>query len=333
MPDSAPLAVSRPSFAGEHEALRTGAALVDRSHLGRLELLGRDRARFLQGLVTCDVKALGAGSGAFGFIPSNQGKILSSVVVLVLTDRLWLQLPSGKEREISQHLSKYVLADDVEIRPLTDMQPITVAGPRAAELLAEVGELPAEPFGHRRAMVGGIEVQIVREDLLGVAAFTLWVSASVGGALTESLLERPGVAPAGNEALELVRLEAGIPAFGEDYGSDHFPQETGLEPRAVSYTKGCYLGQEVIARIHYRGKANRAARRLVFLDGLPSTGARLLSESGEDVGRVGSVGESPTLGPLGLAVLHRKSYEPGTELAVEGGGRARIEELPAHPCD
>ncbi|HEX4952858.1 MAG TPA: hypothetical protein VF017_05620 [Thermoanaerobaculia bacterium] len=328
MPDSAPASLSRPSLAEEHEALCSGVALVDRAPLGRLELLGRDRARFLQGLVTCDVKGLATGQGAFGFVPSSQGKILSSLVVLALPDRLWLLLPPGKGREISQHLGKYVLADDVQILPLADMVPITLAGPRAGEVLAEVGELPAEPFEHRRAVVTGIEVHLLREALLGVPAFTLLVSASVVKPLVAQLLQRPGVVPAGNEALELARIEAGIPAFGIDYGPDHFPQETGLEPLGVSYTKGCYLGQEVIARIHYRGKANRAARRLVFLNDLPLPGARLLTEAGEEVGTLGSVAESPTLGRLGIAVLHRKSYEPGTELAVEGGGRVRLEELP-----
>jgi folate-binding protein YgfZ len=305
------------------------AALVDRSFVGRLELLGADRHRFLHGLVTCEVKGLSPGQGGYGFFPNAQGKILADAVVLVLPDRLWLELPPGHGKLISEHLGRYLIADRVEVLPLADMLPLSLVGPQAEAVLAAHAELPAGRFAHRRAMVLGIEVCLARGPVAGQPAFTLWASASVAEPLVEELLGLPGIVPAGFEALEGARIEAGRPAFGTDFGTDHFPQETGLEELAVSYAKGCYLGQEVIARIHYRGKANRAARRLVFDGPPPAAGSRLLVD-GEEVGRVGSAAAAAEGSgrALGIAVVHRKAYEPGTRLAVEGGGWARVEELP-----
>jgi folate-binding protein YgfZ len=316
----------------EYQAITRGTALVDLSPAGRLELLGADRQRFLNGLATCDVKGLGAGQGAYGFFTNAQGKILADAVILALADRLWLRVPPGRGRALSEHLRKYLIADRVEVLPLADMLPLSLVGPGAEGLMAAHAELPAKAYDHSRAEIAGIEVCLVREPVGGQPAFTLWASASVAAGLAESLLGLSGVSPAGLEPLERARVEAGWPAFGADFGADHFPQETGLEERAVSYTKGCYLGQEVIARIHYRGKANRAARRLLF-DGAepPPRGCRLLFD-GEEVGRAGSAAVDAAGRALGIAVLHRKAYEPGTRLALEGGGEAVVAELePAPP--
>ena len=314
----------------ERRAIRQGVALVDRSFVGRLELLGADRHRFLNGLVTCDVKGLSPGRGAYGFFPGVQGKILADALVLALPDRLWLELPPGHGKAIADHLGKYLIADRVEVVPLADMLPLSLVGPGAEAVLAAHAELPAGRFDHLRAMVLGVEVCLVRGPVAGRPGFTLWASASVAGSLAQELLALPGVLPAGFDALERARVEAGWPAFGADFGPDHFPQESGLEELAVSYTKGCYLGQEVIARIHYRGKANRAARRLLFEgDEPPPRGSRLLA-NGEEVGVLGSAAAAPegSSQALGIAVIHRKANEPGTRLEVEGDGSAQVEELP-----
>lgn len=316
----------------EAAAVASGVALVDRSYQGRLEILGADRQRFLHGLVSCDVKGLAPGSGAYGFFPTGQGKIQADVVVLALEDRLWLELPPGLGAAISAHLAKFVIADRVEVLPLADMLPLTLVGPGAEALLADAvelppgDELPTERFGHSRAMVRGIEVALVRHELAGRPAFTLWTSASVAPALLDELRASAGVVPAGYGAVERVRVLAGVPAFGRDFGPENFPQETGLEEQAVSYTKGCYLGQEIIARIHYRGKANHVARRLVFTGEPPARGAALLHE-GQEVGKVGSVARGWDGEAVGIAVLHRRGAEPGTRLAIDGGGEAEVREL------
>src|SRR6185295_17093899 len=184
--------------AGEVRALREGCGLADRSWTGRLELLGADRHRFLNAYVTCDVKGLTPGEGAYGFFTNPKGGILSDVVVLVHEDRLWLQLPPGQEDAMAAHLRKYVLSDRVELRPLEDMLPISLLGPRSAEAL-DTELPPAGDWRHVRARVHGTEVALQRTGRLGTEAFTLWVSASIAGPLTETLLEIPGVVPAGFE--------------------------------------------------------------------------------------------------------------------------------------
>lgn len=315
----------------EYRALAGGVGLLDRSWTARLELSGADRQRFLGGLTTCEVKGLAPGEGAYGFFPGPQGKVLADAVILALPERLWLELPPGLGEEIAAHLRKYVITDRVEVRDLADeVLPLALAGPGAAALVASWVEPPAGRWRHGPATIAGVEVELQRRPLAGVEAFTLWTPAAAAASLAEGLAAAGGAMPVGFDAYERLRVENGVPAFGRDFGRDHFPQESGLEEQAVSYTKGCYLGQEVIARIHYRGRANRAARRLLFSSASPPpAGSRLLFE-GEEVGTVGSAVASTQFGhAVGIAVLHRKANAPGTRLEVEGGGEAEVAALPA----
>lgn len=318
-------------------ALREGVGVADRLGVGRLEILGADRQRFVSGLVTCDVKALRAGQGCYGFFTSGQGKILADVVVLALEDRLWLEVPAGKGEEIAGHLRKYLVADRVEVRALEDVVPILVVGERAAALLAEAGVegLPEDVWGHRAvrlAVAGEVEARVVRQGRCGIEALALWVSGAASVPVQEWLIGR-GAVPLGLEALEVVRVEAGIGRFGADFGPANFPQETGAEAEAVSYTKGCYLGQEIVARIHYRGGVQNGLRGLVFSGETPpepGTSLVLAEPEGErEVGRVGSAVASPRFGrTIGLGILHRRGWEPGTRLRVASGGEAEVVALP-----
>jgi folate-binding protein YgfZ len=315
----------------EYRALCESCAVVDRSEAGRLELLGKDRQRFINAYLTCDVKGLTPGGGAYGFVTSHQGRILSDVVVLAHEDRLWLELGPDQEEPIAEHLKKFILADRVEIRPLGDLLPLSLIGPRSAEILgAAAADLPEGAWSHGRRMVLGTEVTVQRGGPSVPWAYTLWVSASIAPHLIESLAEA-GVVEAGSEALEILRTEKGLPRFGRDYGAENFPQETGLE-EAVSYTKGCYLGQEVVARIHYRGGVQKSLRGLVFEGEPPAPGAALLVE-GRESGTVTTIVRSPALGgrDVGLAILHRRASAPGTRLEVAGGGMAEVRELPLAP--
>ncbi|HEY2293994.1 MAG TPA: glycine cleavage T C-terminal barrel domain-containing protein [Thermoanaerobaculia bacterium] len=309
--------------AEEYRALREGCGLADRSWMGRLEIRGADRHRFLNAYVTCDVKGVAPGEGAYGFLTSHQGRILSDLVVTALEDRLWLLLPPGQDEAVAKHLQKYILADRVEVLPLADMMPITLIGPRAAEALGDAEPPPPGDWRHVRSRVHGTEVELQRSGRLGAEAYTLWASASVARSLVEGLLENPAVRRVGVEALEVLRAEAGIPRFGQDFGPENFPQETGAE-EAVSYTKGCYLGQEVVARIHYRGGVQKTLRSLVFDGPAPAPGTPLL-HAGRAAGAATTVVESPALGrALGLGILHRRAAAPGTRLEMQGGGVAEV---------
>jgi folate-binding protein YgfZ len=284
------------------------------------------------------VKGLQAGQGTYGFLTSAQGKILADVAVLALADRLWLELPAGVEDEIAAHLRKYVVTDRVEIRPLPDLVALLVVGPRAKELLADGQPLPGAVWEHRETRVGDVEARVVRQGRCGVEAFALWVPAAAAGAVGEALLaaaSRRGIAPAGRmapEALERARVEAGIGRFGRDFGPANFPQETGEEREAVSYDKGCYLGQEVVARIHYRGGVQHALRGLLLPGAeAPPLGTPLLLEQRE-VGRLTSAVLSSRLGrPIGLAMLHRRGWEPGTRLRLPEGADGGEAEVVAPP--
>ncbi len=306
--------------------------MVDRSSGGRIELLGADRQRFANAYLTCEVKALAPGGGAYGFITSAQGRILSDAVVLALEDRLWMEVGPGQEGPIADHLKKYILADRVEIRPLADMRPVSLIGPGIVPILGAIlgSELPDEAWAHTHRTVLGTEVRLQRGGPSVPWDYTLWAAASLAPHLIEKL-ERNGARRAGFEALEILRVEKGLPRFGRDYGPENFPQETGLE-EAVNYTKGCYLGQEVVARIHYRGGVQKVLRGLAFEgETAPERGTALLAD-GRPAGTVGSVVRSPRLDlTVGLSILHRRAAAPGTRLELAGGGAAEVRELPLVP--
>lgn len=315
----------------EREALLAGAALVERPAAGRLRLAGADRLRFLNGLVTCEVKGLAEGEGVYGFVTSLQGRILADVVVLAVADELWLEVPAGEEEAaVATHLGKYLIADRVEIASL-DAEVVTLAGPGVATLLEASlgrGSLPSEPWSHRPAALAGAPGRVVRRGIAPVETFDLWLQPGAGSAV-HAHLQAEGAVPAGAEAWDVLRVERGIPAFGRDFGPDNFPQETGLGEQAVSYDKGCYLGQEIVARIHYRGGVNKSLRGLRFpgLDTPPPTGTELLAE-GRPAGTVGTSALSPDHGPIALAILHNRANAPGTILDLPSGATAEVTSLP-----
>jgi folate-binding protein YgfZ len=298
--------------------LREGCGLTEPSGRGLLEISGKDRLRFLHAYVTCDVKGLAPGQGAYGFFTSAQGRILSDAVLLALDDRLWVEVGPGQETPIADHLRKFILADRVEIRPLDEMATVTLVGPRTPEILGhDLSGLDA-PWKHA-PLLDGLLVQ--RRGRMGAPAWTVWAPAAEETALRERLTEA-GARPVDAEALDVLRTEEGIPSFGQDFGPDNFPQETGIED-AVSYTKGCYLGQEIVARIHYRGGVQKTLCGL-WIEGEVAPGAALLHE-GRPAGAATTVVRSPAQGrTLGLGILHKRASEPGTRLEVEGGGAAEV---------
>lgn len=315
--------------AEEVEALHTACALVDRSWLDRLEITGADRGRFLNGMVTCEVRDLEEGGGAYGFVTSRKGGVLADFALLELGDRYLLELQPGRGPATAEHLGKYVLADRVEIRPAPEPLPLTLVGPAGREVLRELledgfPEAVEARWGHGEVVIAGRSVRLAARPLLGEEAWTLWTAAGDARAVAEAVLASPPAVPAGFDALDTVRIEAGVPCWGRDYDESNLPQETGIE-EALNFTKGCYLGQEVVARIHYRGGVNRGVRFLQFDGDEPPEAGTELSLDGRSVGRVGSVAVSAVLeGPVGLALLHKRGAETGTRLEVAGGGEAEV---------
>ena len=308
------------SFERDIRLLTAEAALCEPAPSSRLELMGPDRERFFGGMVTAAVEGLEPGSGRFGFITDVRGRILASASVLALEDRLWLEIPKGRGRTIIEHLEKYIVTDQVEILPLGDMAAVRVAGPQAAAILTDLGagaagEL-AEPWSHAQVELLDYQARLVREGHSAVPAFSLWQSSAIAPLLAEDLADA-GIPRVGAEATEALRIGHGHPLWGVDYDDSNLPQETGIED-AVDYEKGCYLGQEIVARIHYRGQPARRMCRLVFERGhTPSAGAKIEFD-GRVVGTVTSV--SPSLrddAAFGLALLPRRAVEALPEAKVE----------------
>jgi aminomethyltransferase len=318
----------------EHRLLRRSCGVADRSWMPALQLTGEDRARFLNGLATCDVKTPSSGQGCYGFLTDAKGKILADVAILVEEERLLLELPPGRARAIAEHLQKYIIADRVEVNPIDDEVGLAVVGPAARQRLeALVGEdaLPEHDWEHRRVSLLGREVLVCQHPRLGAAGFLMRAPAAAAADLFGDLVRHRAsgeVTAVGYLAMEMARVEEGLPLLGVDLGEDTLPQETGFV-EAVSYTKGCYLGQEVVARIHYRGHVNRHLRGVVLEgDGLPPAGAAVTLD-GEGVGTVTSPVRSPELGrPIALSLIHRKASDPGTRVEVESSGGAEVTELP-----
>jgi folate-binding protein YgfZ len=313
--------------AAEMASLREGAAWALRAD-ERLDLAGADRVRFLNNLVTCDVMALAPGRAARGFFTHAKGGVLADVDVVALADRFRLVLPAGRGAAIRAHCERYRIADRVELAERADLAALSLRGERAPELLARLG-VAAPAAGERCAAdLEGVAVGVRREARGREPRFELEAASPDRDALVAALTRvgaTLGLVSACDAAVDCARVEDGELAWGVDYGEESFPQETG-EEAAVSFTKGCYLGQEVVARIHYRGGVQRQARGLRFAGAPPALGAELLHD-GRPCGRVTSLAISPRHGAIGLALVHRRA-EPPAELAVAGGGTATLVALP-----
>jgi folate-binding protein YgfZ len=304
-----------------HRALTDGAGLADRSELGKLALTGAQAKEFLNGQISNDVEALHPGSGCYAALLTNKGKMLGDLRVLdtgaellLLTERIALQA-------LFDGLRRGAIGWDADLHKRTlQLGLLSVIGPRAREVTG-AGELPVEEHANRRSELGGAPVLLVTTDL-GVDVVC---PAEHTAAVREALLAAGAVA-VDDAAAEVVRVESGRPRYGIDLDETTIPQEADLNARAVSFTKGCYVGQETVARLHYRGRPNRRLRGLRLSAPAPSGTPLRLGE--REVGRLGSVAVSPRHGPIALAIL-RREVEPGDVLgAGEDGVEGRVVELP-----
>lgn len=314
-------------------ALRDGVALVAGVEADLLDLAGADRVRFLHNLTTSDVRVLAAGGSQRAFVTDAQGHVLADADVVALDDRLRLRLPAGRGAAIAAHLARYRVAERVELEARPELALAELRGAGAAALLAALGvAAPVAAGEHRSARLADAEVRVralpraraPRFELVADAAALAAACAALrAGGRGRGLVEPPAA------VLAAARIEDGELAWGVDYGADNFPQETG-EEGAVSTAKGCYLGQEVVARIHFRGQVQRVARGLLFdPDAEVAAGEELLAADGRPAGRATSVAYSHALGrPVALALVARRAAEPGGRLATAAGARAEVRALP-----
>ena len=306
--------------ADEYRALTEGCGLVDRAGRGRLALTGADRREFLHGQITQDIETLEPGHGRYAALLTHKGKMLSDMRVLDLGDELLLSCERAGLQELFNMIRRYRLGSDVELHKRTmEMGELSLIGPEARRI-AGADELGPAEHDNVRATIGEHDVILVATDL-GVDVFCDATSTEgVRGALVAA-----GAVEVTEASAELVRVESGRPRYGVDLDENVIPQEAGLNDRAVSFTKGCYVGQETVARLFYRGKPNRHLRGLRLSAAVePGTPLRL---GEKEVGRVTSVAVSPAHGPIGLALVRRQA-EPGATISAGGDATAEVVELP-----
>jgi tRNA-modifying protein YgfZ len=300
-----------------YRALTEGCGLVDRSERGKLALTGAEAKAFLQGQVTNDVEGLEPGHGCYAAFLTHKGKMLGDLRVLDLGDELLLDTERSALQELFNMIRRFKLGRDVELHKRTlELGLLSLIGPDARRV-AGAGELGAAE--HDNVRVG--ELLLVATDV-GVDVFC----PAGDTAAVRARLEAAGAVPVPEEAAEALRVERGRPRYGIDLDDTVIPQEAGLNERAVSFTKGCYVGQETVARLFYRGKPNRHLRGLRLSGGAEPGDELRLGE--KVVGHVRTVAHSPVHGPIALAIVRREAA-PGDSLVVgEDGTTAEVVELP-----
>jgi folate-binding protein YgfZ len=304
----------------QYRQVREECGLVDRSGRGKLLVSGPDAAEYLQGQLTNDVEALQPGDGQYAALLDRKGHMQADMRVLrPALEEIWIDTEPEGLAAARRHLEMYSIGRDVKVADVSRERAIlSLLGPRSVEV-AGTAALP--PDSCEATAVAGVECLLAgTEDGLDLV-----VVAAEAERLRGALLEA-GAVEISPEAAEIVRVEAGRPRFGAEMGTETMPAEAGIVERTVSFTKGCYIGQETVARLHYKGRPNRHLRGLRLSAPAESGATLLLGE--KEVGRLGGAVVSPALGPIGLAILRREA-EPGAELAVgEDGVTARVVDLP-----
>jgi folate-binding protein YgfZ len=321
----------------EYQAVRSRAGLLDLCHRSLVRFSGADRVEYLNGMVSNDVKTLTAGAGTYATIVNVQGKILADVRLFCAEEAFLMDLPGFLKDKVLDHLNRHLVADEVEIEDLTEgCGMISIQGPMAAALLRAVfpQHLPAKPLSHSPFDLAGHEIRVVRATHTGEDGYDLIAPAGqlqAVASLIEKAFEPSASVWVGVEAQEILRVEAGIPRYGIDMDADNLLLETGLESH-VSFSKGCYLGQEVVERVSARGHVNRKLTGLV-LEGDDVVPTRSTVFNGDaEVGWTASSVESFALErPIALAYLRRETLEPGTRVHVVSDGQRREATVHALP--
>ena len=310
-----------------HHALKERAAVGALAPRNAIGLTGQDRASYLHGLLTNDIQALTPGTGCYAAWLTPQGRMLTDLHIFESGEMILLDVPADVLSATLQRLDQFLFSEDVQLADLSEtLSAVWVHGPAASSMLEEaltgVAGVASWPEYHNtRVEFGGSPVVVARVSQLGVPGFVLYIEPGRQADLQRALVEK-GAVVADPETIEAARIEAGYPLFGLDMTEETIPLEAGIEDRAISMTKGCYVGQEVIIRVLHRGHG-RVAKRLVALrmqgerpQEVPASGARLFSEA-RDIGGVTSAARSPQLGPIALGYVHRDFVAAGTRLEVE----------------
>jgi tRNA-modifying protein YgfZ len=304
----------------QYRAMREEAGMFDRSARAKVTLAGEEAAEYLQGQLTNDIEALEPDQGCYALLLDRKGHLQADMRVLRLaTGELWLDMEPELGERVLKHLRMYSIGRELEIADVSDQWAITsLIGPAAGTVAGVEGLGPeyAQRFGDR----GGKELLALATDT-GVDLLTRPEHAE---GLRSTLLDS-GAEPVSEEGAEILRVESGRPRWGRELTERAMPAEAGVVERAIAFEKGCYIGQEPVARLHYRGKPNRTLRGLRLSASAPEGAALTLGD--REVGTLATSVVSPRYGPIGLAIVRREA-ETGARVEVEGGFSAEVAELP-----
>jgi folate-binding protein YgfZ len=320
----------------EYDAARHRVGLVDRAEYAYIVVSGKDRASYLQGLLTNDIAALGPGQGCYAAYLTAQGRMITDLWVYELGDVMLLRLLRDVKPAVLARLDQFIFSEDVQLGDVSDTFIGTaLVGPQSGSLLSSVLDVPESTLsgltehGNLRATFASQPAIVLRSADLGEPGFDVLVEAIAFQPL-RAALHHAGAVEIDPATAEILRVEGGVPKFRQDMDEETIPLEAGIESRAISLTKGCYVGQEVIIRVLHRGHG-RVARKLVGLANVGDvsfTRGAIVQADGRDIGEVTSAAWSPALQrPIALAYVHRDFVAPGTRVSVEGAD-AEVVALP-----
>jgi tRNA-modifying protein YgfZ len=304
----------------QYRQLREECGLLDRSGRGKLLVTGAEAAEYLQGQLTNDIEVLEPGEGCYAALLDRKGHMQADMRVLVVDgEKVWIDTEPEALAAAKRHLEMYRVGRDADVHDAgAERAIISLIGPRSAEL---AGSSPLPEHCHEEISVEGIECPAV-----GTALGIDLIPRAEGRERLIAALAEAGAPEVSADAAEIIRIESGVPRFGSEMDSATMPAEAGIVERAVNFEKGCYIGQETVARLHYKGKPNRHLRGLRL--STPVGPGATLSLGEKEVGKLGGSCVSPAHGAIGLAIVRREA-EPGAELLVgEDGVTARVVDLP-----
>jgi folate-binding protein YgfZ len=305
----------------DYRAITEACGVLDRSDRGKLALTGADAKSFLQGQVSNDVESLTTGSGCYAAFLTPKGKMLGDLRILDTGDELLLDTERSALQGLFNMIRRFSIGYAVELHKRTlERGLVSLVGPGSVAV-AGADTLPETEHAHAPAEIAGIDARAIRTD---VGIDLLCDSGDTEALL--AALTAAGAASVSPDAADCLRIEHGRPRYGVDLDDSVIPQEAGLNARAVSFTKGCYVGQETVARLYYRGKPNRHLRGLAL--SAPAQSGDEIELEGRAVGHVASTAVSPRFGPIALALVRREAPPGATVVVGSGGISAEVVELP-----
>ena len=316
----------------EYRALRESVALVDKNYRAYLEFTGPDRARYLNAILTNDIKGLKENHGTVSLFLSPQGHIQAEIETYALGEMLLCVSYAMIRDRLIPAMDKYIIMDDVTLTDRTDaFATLALEGPKAAGLTSAVSGVDLtgmDELESREATIQGIAGRVSKRSPGGIAGAEILVAREKAADLwkiLEEAVRREGGSPVGYQALNAVRLEMGIPWFGYDFGEKQIPHEAGLQNSHISYTKGCYTGQEIVERVRSRGQVNRVRVSLKFDAPAPPAANTALLADEKEAGYVTRSGFSPALNAwIGMGYVRREKSSAGSQLAIPNGSASVI---------